>query len=364
MRSTKHRLSDGREIIYYQRDDGQPAPAATDLRRLVPGGGASQVRRDPTTGDWIIVAGHRQARSYQPTVAECPLCPSRDGHATEIPAADYEVVVFENRFPALAATTNPTNASTTTKGIADSAPGHGRCEVVCFTSDHDASFGQLTAGRAGLVLDVWIDRSRELSQISGVAQVFCFENRGAELGTTQPHPHGQIYAFPFVTPRTAQMLDRARAYRQSTGGNLAEDLLASELAIEERIVVATGEWVAFVPAAARWPYEVHLYPRRRRASLMELDDAQRDGFPAVYLDLLQRFDRLFDVPTPYVSGWHQAPVVANFNEVAEFAVHIELFTNQRAADKLKVLGGTELAMGVFSNDVGPENAARRLRELG
>nr|MDT0526717.1 galactose-1-phosphate uridylyltransferase [Streptomyces sp. DSM 41633] len=134
----------------------------------------------------------------------------------------------------------------------------GRCEVVCFTSDHDASFASLTEERAALVLAAWTDRTAELSALDPVTQVFCFENRGAEIGVTLGHPHGQIYGYPFVTPRTELMLASAARHRAGTGGNLFDDVVAREEKDGTRVVLATDHWIAYVPYAAHWPYEVHL----------------------------------------------------------------------------------------------------------
>jgi len=367
MHRSSARLADGREIIYFDRTSERERPPV-DQRDLPPRTADSRVRYDAPTGDWVMVAGHRQTRNFAPGADDCPLCPSREGHLTEIPAADYEVVVFENRFPAL--TTVGADELLTADSIAPpdglpllhEAAAAGRCEVICFSRDHDTTFAELKADHVRLVMDAWTDRTRALSALAGVAQVFCFENRGAEMGVSQPHPHGQIYAFPFVTPRTSRMLDRARAYRDAHDRNLFEDLLDAEIADGRRIVRATDEWVAFVPFAARWPYEVHLYPRHRSSDLTRMDEAHRDAFAAIYLDMLQRFERLFGIPTPYVSAWHQAPAASAGAD--EYAVHLELFTNRRSSERMKVLGGTEVAMGAFSNDVGPEQAALRLREVG
>ncbi|MFE7130922.1 galactose-1-phosphate uridylyltransferase [Streptomyces sp. NPDC057638] len=347
MKKTAARLADGRELLYYDlRDDTVRDPAATADRRPLPQVATrSEIRRDALLGDAVAIASHRQERTYHPPVDECPLCPSRDGRATEVPADDYDVVVFENRFPSLAGES-------------------GRCEVVCFTADHGASFADLPEERARLVLEVWADRTAGLAALPGVEQVFCFENRGAEIGVTLGHPHGQIYAYPFITPRTERMLASAAAHRERTGGgNLFDAVVAREAADGGRIVVDGRHWVGFVPYAAHWPYEVHLYPRRRVPDLRGLDEDARAEFPRVYLDLLRRFDRLFgpgEPPTPYVSAWHQAPFRAAGRE--EFALHLELFTIRRTSGKLKYLAGSESGMSVFINDVPPETAARRLRE--
>ncbi|MFH8221674.1 galactose-1-phosphate uridylyltransferase [Streptomyces sp. NPDC018057] len=358
MKKTSTRLADGRELIYYDlRDD--TVRDAVDRRPLEPTVTTSEVRRDPLLGDAVAVASHRQGRTYHPPADECPLCPTRGGRLTEIPDSSYDVAVFENRFPSLAG---------------DS----GRCEVVCFTSDHDASFAALTEEQARLVLEAWTDRTSELSHLPSVEQVFCFENRGAEIGVTLGHPHGQIYAYPFTTPRTALMLRSLAAHKDATGGeNLFDAVLARELA-GERVVLETGHWAAFVPYAAHWPYEVHLYPKRRVPDLLGLDEAARTEFPQVYLELLRRFDRIFDggeggegtaggQPTPYIAAWHQAPFGAleEFDGVVreDFALHLELFTIRRTSGKLKFLAGSESGMNVFINDVPPERAARRLREV-
>ncbi|KUL35558.1 galactose-1-phosphate uridylyltransferase [Streptomyces sp. NRRL F-4489] len=344
MKKTTTRLADGRELIYYDASDAA-VRATLDPRPLDPVTTAAELRRDRLLGDTVAIASHRQGRTYHPPADACPLCPSGPGRHTEIPAASYDVAVFENRFPSLAGD-------------------HGRCEVVCFTPDHDASFADLTEEQAALVLDAWTDRTAELSQLPGVAQVFCFENRGAEIGVTLAHPHGQIYAYPFTTPRTERMLASAAAHHAATGRNLFDDVLADERADGRRIVLDGEHWLAFVPYAAHWPYEVHLYPKRRVPDLLALDEAARTEFPQIYLELLRRFDRIFGPdapPTPYISAWHQAPVRAADRD--RFALHLELFTIRRTSGKLKFLAGSESGMNVFINDVPPEAAAGRLREV-
>jgi UDPglucose--hexose-1-phosphate uridylyltransferase len=358
---TPARLADGRDLFYFDASP-QPGRGAADRRPLAAGRPVSELRYDPFQGSWVIYASHRQDRSYLPDATDCPLCPSRPGHPTEIPAGDYQVAVFENRFPSLTAASGPDAAvAGPPGGVLERRGAGGRCEVICYTADHDASFADLSPDRVALVLDALADRTAALAALPGVEQVYCFENRGREIGVTQPHPHGQIYAYPFVTPRTDRALALALAHRARTGRNLYDDALAAELRSQQRIVVAAEHWTAFVPHAARWPYEVHLYPNARVPDLASLESAARVELPAVLLDVFGRFSRLFDVPVPYIGGWHQAPVRHGRDELA---LHLELFTSRRTGDKLKFLAGSESGMDVFANDVLPEVAAERLRMAG
>ena len=355
MRKTAAWLADGRGLIYYDEADGATRETH-DRRRLEVVAVESEVRYDAVMDEWVVVASHRQDRTYLPPADLCPLCPSRDGHLTEIPAADYDVVVFENRFPSLAG--DPCTTEGELMPLAMRRPGLGRCEVVCFTSQHDGALGRLGQRRLRTIVDVWADRTTELSRLPGVEQVMPFENRGEQIGVTLSHPHGQIYAYPFVTPRMARKLESARRHRDGGGTCLFCAIAAGELAARERVVAAAPGWVAFVPSAARWPYEVHLYPLRHVPDLPGLAEPDREGLAALLADVLQRFDALFGDPMPYVLACQQSPVR---EDPALAHLHVELTSPRRAKEKLKYLAGSETAGGVFINDILPEVAAERLR---
>jgi len=354
---TSRRLADGREILYFDRD---PVPrTALDTRDLPAVATRSQLRYDALLGEWVALASHRQTRTFLPPADECPLDPSRPGRPTEIPESDYQVVVFENRFPSLATgVERDVPPSAPGNPLAELRPGFGRCEVVCFTSEHDRVFADLGADRARLVVDVWADRTAELGALDGVEQVFCFENHGEEIGVTLSHPHGQIYAYPFVTPRVEKVLASVRRHRESTGGDLFAEVVAAEAA-GPRVVAANDLWTAFVPAAARWPYEVQFFPRRKVADLPELTDAERDAFVEVYLDVLARFARRFDTPMPYIASWNQAPRRGR----DDWWLHLQLLSLRRAPGKLKYLAGSESGMGAFITDTNPEDVAEQLRAV-
>ena len=356
---TRATLADGRELLFFSLPGHTPEPVAD--RRPLPAWepGQSQLRFDRTTGQWVIIAALRQDRTYKPPADQCPLCPGPTGLTSEVPALDYDVVVFENRFPSLSGA-----GSMPSLPLGDefaSAPGNGRCEVICFSSNHTGSFAALETAHARLVVDAWRHRTADLMAIPGVEQVFCFENRGDEIGVTLSHPHGQIYGYPFLTPRTAAMLQQASEYRVSYGGNLFADLLAREVSDGSRVVARTDLFTAFVPFAARWPVEVHIYPNRFVHNLLELAATELDDFARIYLDVLRRFDRMYSRPLPYISALHQ---FADTDAQRDGYFHVELMSIRRSAVALKYLAASESALDAFISDVTPEAVAERLRGLG
>lgn len=389
VRRTSTRLADGRELIYF--DDSEPYVSGRATRRLddprplpdrfAPVVGEDGVARpatgpemrfDALTGDWVPMAAHRMHRTFLPPADANPLAPARPGapyQDGEIPDTDYDVVVFENRFPSLLTVPgaeDPVTELVAGEGLWQRRPAVGRCEVVCFSSDPTASLASVGPERVRTVVEAWVDRTLELSALPGVEQVFCFENRGKEIGVTLHHPHGQVYAFPYVTPRTTAMLRRAREHHDATGRLLLRDLLDAELRHGERVVLESEHWVAYVPFAARWPVEVHLAPRRDVPDLPALDDAERDDLARTYGTLLRRLDRFFvgddgaPIPLPYISAWHQAPV----REGRDLSrLHLQLFSVLRAPGRLKYLAGVESAMASWISDTTPERVARRLQEL-
>jgi UDPglucose--hexose-1-phosphate uridylyltransferase len=359
-------LADGRELFYYDDPGTTLGPErAIDARALDPRPETATMRLDVLTGDWISVAAARQNRAFLPPAELDPLAPQSPSNPSEIPSR-YDVAVFENRSPSFgpalaAAHGSAPVAPDAPRGLDDLADiglgrtrsSVGRCEVVCFSPEHEGSFGTQSPTRARTVIEAWADRTAALSALPGVEQVFPFENRGEAIGVTLGHPHGQIYAYPYVTPRTARLLDAAH--------RVGPDLFARILDFErdsERVVLSGEHWTAFVPFAARWPLEVHLVPHRHVADLAETDAAERDELAPLYLRLLRGVDALYDSPTPYIAAWHQAPVHVGRDAAR---LHLELTSPRRAADRLKYLAGSEAAMGAWIGDIPPEAAAERLR---
>ena len=293
-----------------------------------------ELRWHPLLEEWVTLTPARQDRTYKPPADKCPLCP---GPETEIPVEDYHIAVFENRFPSY-------------RGA------EGRCEVVCYTPSHEGSLGGQPPERVRDLVDVWIDRVRQLERPPGVRYVYVFENRGEEIGVTLHHPHGQIYAYPFVPPVIARELRAFERHRRRTGGCIYCEVLAEEGA-GPRVVAEGGGFIAFVPRFARWPSEVHLAPRRHLSSLADLTSEERDGFAAILKNVLNRYDTVWERPLAYVLAIHQRPARSR----RDFHLHVELYPPHRSPDRLKYLAGSELGAGAFLVDVAPEQSALELR---
>ncbi|WP_431804509.1 galactose-1-phosphate uridylyltransferase [Microbacterium sp. bgisy203] len=350
-------LADGRELIYYDDPDTTLGPErAADTRVLDARPETATMRRDVLTGDWISIAAARQGRAFLPPAELDPLAPQTPSNPSEIPSL-YDVAVFENRSPSFGpALGDPADArdddtGDTALGLA--RPSVGRCEVVCFSHERTGSFGTQSVTRARTVIEAWADRTRVLSEVPGIRQVFPFENRGEAIGVTLQHPHGQIYTYPYITPRTQRLLEQI----DSTPPDLFQRILEFEQR-GPRVVLRGEHFTAFVPFAARWPIEVHVLPHRHVPDLAGLTDAERDELAPFYLRLLRGVDALYDTPTPYIAAWHQAPVRVGRDTVR---LRLELTSPRRAADRLKFLAGSEAAMGAWIGDLVPETAAERLR---
>ena len=349
----EHVLADGRELIYYDDADTTLSPdRKPDARVLDPRPDTATMRQDVLTGEWISIAAARQNRVFLPPAHLDPLAPATPANPSEVPD-NYDVAVFENRSPSFGPALG-TSFDPNAIGIGSTHASIGRCEVVCFSPEHEGSFGSLSESRARTVIEAWADRTAVLSAMPGVQQVFPFENRGEAIGVTLHHPHGQIYAYPYVTPRTRKLIDSIDAL----GPDLFERILESERS-SERVVLSGEHWTAFVPFAARWPIEVHMLPHRHVADFAATNDAERDELSRLYLRLLRGIDKLYDTPTPYIAAWHQAPVNEKRDEIR---LMLQVTSPRRAENKLKYLAGSEAAMGAWIGDVPPETSAAFIRE--
>ncbi|MFE7076401.1 galactose-1-phosphate uridylyltransferase [Streptomyces sp. NPDC057620] len=355
LQPTRGTLADGRALYLF---DDRPRRRLPPVDRRVPTQlpPPSEARWDPIMGEWVVIAPHRMGRGHTPETG-CALCPSAGGAATEIPVASYDVAVFDNRYPALR---EPGSAlpDVPTSLWAVAAAG-GRCEVVSFSEEHRTSLAHLPVRRVATVVEAWAHRTEALNNTPGVEQVVCFENRGADIGATQSHPHGQIYGYPFVPARFARMRELARRARVLEECCLFCEVLAAEERAGERVVVRSAHWTAFVPHAARWPYEVHLYARRHVPDLPGLTSAERAELAGVYRAVLRCFDDVAEEPLPYMATWVQAPAR---RERDLTHLHAQIISDRFRPNQAKRLAAGELGAGAFVTEVVPENTARSLRK--
>jgi UDPglucose--hexose-1-phosphate uridylyltransferase len=334
---------DGRRVWLY----GESAPAPPGYQPPARSQGAYQIRWNVLRREWVLNAASRQARTFLPERESCPLCPAAPGRSTEIPAATYQVAVFENRFPALLAAKPGRWSGGELRSSA------GSCEVVVYTAEHEGSFAALDAPQLAILLEAWTDRYRELAAREDVRYVFIFENRGEAVGVTLHHPHGQIYAYPFVPPVAATEL------RPGRGRCRLCALLEGERRDGRRIVKDAGAIVSYVPAAARWPYEVHVVAAAHQETLAALSPVERTRFGQALQSVALAYDRLFQAPMPYMMVIHQRPTAPG--DWPQAHLHAEFYPLLRDRGRLKYLAGSESGAGVFINDTLPEESAERLR---
>jgi UDPglucose--hexose-1-phosphate uridylyltransferase len=356
MHKRELRKADGRALTLFARvpiegEIAAPSPSTT------PHAPNPHLRWHPLRAEWVAYAGHRQNRTFLPPAQYNPLAVTIDpAHPTEVPAGPWDVAVFDNLFPTLAQTAHdPPDLTVPTE------PALGACEVVVFTQDATASLGRLPLWHIALLFDVWADRYRELGARDDVVYVYPFENRGVEVGVTLHHPHGQIYAYPFVPPIPARALEQQARFYQQHGTGLLESFVAEEVAAGTRVLYNGPHVAAFIPICARYTYEIWIAPHRTVPSLDNLSADQRTDFARALKTVLLKLDGLWARPMPYIMAFHQAPTDGGPHPEAH--VHLQIYPALRMRDRLKYLAGSEIGAGVFTADTLPENAVADLQAV-
>ena len=326
-------------------------------------------RFNPLAGRWVLVSPHRSRRPWQgqqdaPDLserpshdAECFLCPGNARAGGEHNPAYTGPFVFGNDFAAMQQDT-PAPAEQTDPLFA-AAAARGECRVVCFSPDHARTLPELPLPALRAVVDTWCEQTRELGERWPWVQVF--ENNGAMMGCSNPHPHGQVWATDRL-PDEAEAEDRhQRQWQAEHGRALLDDVAARELASGERTVCVNDEWLSVVPWWAAWPFETLLLPRRPWQRLDALDDAARDALAAIVRELTVRYDNLFSCSFPYSMGWHGAP--SRTGQAGAWRVHAHFYPPLlRSASVRKFMVGYELLAEV-QRDLTPEQAAAALRAV-
>ncbi|MBC7397439.1 MAG: galactose-1-phosphate uridylyltransferase [Bdellovibrionales bacterium] len=347
---------DGRALHLYSR---RPIPASIEPTNPVHDDQPAKphFRWHPLRREWVVYASHRQNRTFLPPKDYSPLAISKSkDFPTEMPAGDYEIAVFDNLFPSLNQITDAKP-----KFSVPTEPAKGICEVVVFTQNPDTSLGELPLDRVKLVLEVLAERTKALREGGKVQYVLPFENRGVEQGVTLHHPHGQLYAYPFVPPVVAAQLASMKTYWDEKKSGLLEKFIQDEKLDGRRVIFERPEAIAFVPVCARYPYETWIAPIRPVQFLEQLTPSELQDFAHVLKMTLMKFDRLWSKPFPYLLLLYQAPL--DGKDHPEAHLHIEIYPPLRTRDRLKYLAGTELGAGVFINDSLPEEKAAELANV-
>jgi len=320
----------------------------------------SEMRWNPLLGEWVATATHRQDRTFLPPADFCPLCPTKPGgFPTEVAEPDYDIVVFENRFPSMRP--NPEPPAIEGTELYPVMPSYGVCEVVVYTSRHESTLASEPVEQIDKLIRVWTDRYEEIGAMSFVDYVFIFENKGEAIGVTLHHPHGQIYGYPFVPPVVGRELAQSLAHTDRTGRCLVCDIVEEERRLGSRVVYENDAFTAYAPFFARYPYEVHIASRRHLGALTDLTRLEQRALAEALKSVITAYDGVFDLSFPYMMLVHQRPTDGGSYEHYHF--HIEFLPLMRAAKKLKYLAGSESGAGLFITDLLPEETAARLRSL-
>jgi UDPglucose--hexose-1-phosphate uridylyltransferase len=328
-------------------------------------------RFNPLTGEWVLVSPHRTKRPWQGQVEKLPpetrppydphcyLCPGnrRAGDASN---PQYEhTYVFDNDFAALMPL--DVSGALDERGLLRAIPASGLCRVVCFSPRHDLTLAEMDPVDIRRVVDTWADQTSDLGAQRFIGYVQVFENRGAMMGASNPHPHGQIWATQQIPNEPAKEAVSQRKYMAARGRPLLLDYLELEEEVGERLVCDNNHWVALVPFWAVWPFETMLLPRRQVASLPELGGDERDALADILKRLTTRYDHLFEVSFPYSMGWHQRP--SDGKEYPGWILHAHLYPPLlRSATVRKFMVGFEM-LAEPQRDIPAEAAAARLRGL-
>lgn len=348
---------DGRGLTLYARQPLDPKIVAPSPFPE-PLNASPHLRWHPLRGEWVTYAAYRQGRTFLPPPEYNPLGVTTDpAHPTEVPAGGWDVAVFDNRFPSLGGP----DADEPPELFVPSARAGGHCEVVVFTQNAGGSLGGLTLAHIELLLQVWGDRTLRMVQRGDIAYVLPFENRGAEVGVTLHHPHGQIYAYPVVPPVPARMQQEASRYYRGKRRGLLQDFIAGERHAGLRMLYEGPHAVAFVPVCARYPYEVWVAPIEPVESFIQLTPDQRADLARALKTVLLKYDGLWQRPFPYLMAWYQAPTDGEPHP--ESHLHAQFYPPYRTRDRLKYLAGTEIAAGFFAMDALPEEKARELQQV-
>ena len=339
----KFKRNDNRQLLLYGYKEHTELNS-TELDITPPP--TPHMRWNPSREEWVTYSATRKVRTAFPPKEYCPLCPGAElDFPTEVPFKDFEVAIFPNRWASF--NTNTENISI--DGL-DVKPSNGKCEVVVYSPNHSDTLAQMSLDRIELLFYSWSDRYQNLLSQNDIKYVMPFENRGEECGVTLHHPHGQIYAFPFIPPVIKKEID---AFSKE---NFILKLMKN---LEEKYYVYQDDFViAAVPPFARYAYEIWIIPKRQIPGPWQFTDQEYKSFAQALQKVVKGYDNFLGRRCPYIMGLHAAPKIDD----KKFHFHMEFYPPLRHGDKPKILAGSESMAGAFIMDVLPEESALELRK--
>ena len=315
----------------------------------------AELRWNPLLQTWTMVASNRQNRPQLPK-DWCPFCPG-SGKVPE----EYDVHTYDNDFPAL--TMMPEESDLPSSGLYKIAPNYGKCEVVLYSPNHHSNLPSLPVGHIHKLIDLLAERYETLAQDPKVQYIFQFENRGEEVGVTMPHPHGQIYAYPFVPQKIQVELESCRSHYKKQGSCLLCDMNQEETLAQERIIGENENFIAYIPFFTDYPYGVFIVSKSHKGNITEFDEEERRDLALLLKQVTSAFDHLFGKLFPYMMCFHQTPV--NCDEYLDanqyYHFHIEFYTPLREANKIKYYASSEMGAWAACNPLAVEQTAKMLR---
>lgn len=311
----------------------------------------AELRYDPLTNDWIMIASHRQNRPQMPK-DWCPFCPG----SGKVPD-DFDVLEYDNDFPALMQ--NPPVPDDVAAGPYKTAPCHGKCEVILYSKEHTVTLPELPLPHVRKLVDLWCERHNIISADEKIKYVFIFENRGEVVGVTMPHPHGQIYGYPFIPKKLELECASMKKHKKETGKCLICDMMETEISEKKRIIFENEDFVVFIPFFSAYPYGLYIVSKAHKQYITEFTEREKDNLAAAIKNAAGTLDSLFDYTFPYMMCMHQAPV--NSGDVSDFHFHIEFYPPMRSRDKQKFNASSETGAWAHCNPTCPEEKAEELR---
>ncbi|NLY43266.1 MAG: galactose-1-phosphate uridylyltransferase [Clostridiaceae bacterium] len=313
----------------------------------------AELRWNPLIKDWVMIASHRQNRPQMPK-DWCPFCPG-SGRVPD----HYDVLKYDNDFPALSQ--GPPEPDKVATNLYKTREAYGKCEVILYSPEHTITLPELPVEHIRKLVDLWTERFIEIRKDEKIKYVFIFENRGEVVGVTMPHPHGQIYGYPFIPKKLQLELEASREHYEKNHSCLVCDMLKDEMDFGQRIIIENEDFISFLPFFTEYPYGMYIAGKKHKQNLAQFTDAEKDNLAKILREATGTLDSLFDYPFPYMMCMHQDPVNSgDFSEYYHF--HIEFFPPMRSADKQKFNASSETGAWAHCNPTAPEEKARELKE--